>query len=114
MQQRIQQHMQSPLHPTPPNTTPRPPPIPLPPPCAAQVIIPAPYWVSYPEMAALAGAAAVIINTTPEQGFLMSAEQLEAALTTQSRVLILCTPSNPTGEQMQPGAQPRCSHRDSA
>lgn len=62
-----------------------------------EVIIPAPYWVSYPEMAALAGASAVIINTTPEQGFLMSAEQLEAALTPKSRVLILCTPSNPTG-----------------
>jgi aspartate/methionine/tyrosine aminotransferase len=63
-----------------------------------EVIIPAPYWVSYPEMARLAGAKAVVVPTSPEQGFLMSPEQLEAALTPKSRLLILCTPSNPTGK----------------
>ena len=62
-----------------------------------QVIIPAPFWVSYPEMASLAGAAAVIVETSADQGFLMSAEQLKAALTPKSRLLILCSPSNPTG-----------------
>ena len=62
-----------------------------------QVIIPAPFWVSYPEMAGLAGAAAVIVETNADQGFLLSAEQLTAALTPKSRLLILCSPSNPTG-----------------
>uniref|UniRef100_A0A383W2F2 Aminotransferase class I/classII large domain-containing protein n=1 Tax=Tetradesmus obliquus TaxID=3088 RepID=A0A383W2F2_TETOB len=62
-----------------------------------EVIIPAPYWVSYPEMARLAGANPVVVPTSAEQGFLMSPEQLEAALTPKSRLLILCTPSNPTG-----------------
>jgi aspartate/glutamate/aspartate-prephenate aminotransferase len=63
----------------------------------AQVIIPAPYWVSYPEMAKLAGATPVVVDTSASQGFVMSAEQLAAALTPASRLLILCTPSNPTG-----------------
>ncbi|KAG2437246.1 hypothetical protein HXX76_005909 [Chlamydomonas incerta] len=62
-----------------------------------EVVIPAPYWVSYTEMARLANATPVVVPTTPQQGFLMSAEQLEAALTPKSRLLILCTPSNPTG-----------------
>lgn len=62
-----------------------------------EVLIPAPFWVSYPEMARLAGAKPVIINTGPEDGFLVSAEKLKAALTPRSRLLILCTPSNPTG-----------------
>ncbi|KAF5840053.1 pyridoxal phosphate-dependent transferase [Dunaliella salina] len=62
-----------------------------------EVIIPAPYWVSYPEMATMAGAKPVIIPTTPQEGFLMSAEKLRAAMTPRSRLLILCTPSNPTG-----------------
>eukprot|EP00879_Flechtneria_rotunda_P008558 GHRR01008968.1.p1 GENE.GHRR01008968.1~~GHRR01008968.1.p1 ORF type:complete len:247 (+),score=66.71 GHRR01008968.1:184-924(+) len=62
-----------------------------------EVIIPAPYWVSYPEMASLAGAQPVVVRTTPEQGFLLSPEQLQAVLTPKSRMLILCTPSNPTG-----------------
>lgn len=61
------------------------------------VIIPAPYWVSYPEMARLAGANPVIVTTSSEGGFIMTADQLEAALTPRSRLLILCTPSNPTG-----------------
>ncbi|KAF6266274.1 pyridoxal phosphate-dependent transferase [Scenedesmus sp. NREL 46B-D3] len=68
-----------------------------------EVIIPAPYWVSYPEMARLAGAKPVVVTAAAEQGFLMSPEQLEAALSPKSRLLILCTPSNPTGgaEQQQ-------------
>lgn len=61
------------------------------------VLIPAPYWVSYPEMARLAGATPVVIPTTPAEGFLLTPGALEAALTPRSRMLILCTPSNPTG-----------------
>lgn len=62
-----------------------------------EVIIPAPYWVSYPEMAKMAGATPVIVKSTSEEGFLMSPEKLKAAITDKSRVLILCTPSNPSG-----------------
>ncbi len=62
-----------------------------------EVIIPAPYWVSYPEMARLAGAEPVIVPTTADDGYLMSAAALEAAITPSARLLILCTPSNPTG-----------------
>ena len=62
-----------------------------------QLIIPPPFWVSYPEMARLAGAEAVVLPTTAAAGFLVSAKQLEAALTERSRLLILCTPSNPSG-----------------
>eukprot|EP00199_Chlamydomonas_sp_CCMP681_P002087 CAMPEP_0119103218 /NCGR_PEP_ID=MMETSP1180-20130426/1712_1 /TAXON_ID=3052 ORGANISM="Chlamydomonas cf sp, Strain CCMP681" /NCGR_SAMPLE_ID=MMETSP1180 /ASSEMBLY_ACC=CAM_ASM_000741 /LENGTH=414 /DNA_ID=CAMNT_0007087665 /DNA_START=172 /DNA_END=1416 /DNA_ORIENTATION=+ len=62
-----------------------------------EVIIPAPYWVSYTEMATLAGATPVVIQTTPEEGFILSADKLRAALTPKSRMLILCTPSNPSG-----------------
>jgi len=67
--------------------------------CSAgdEVIVPAPYWVSYPEMAVLARARPVTITTTPEEGFILSAEKLRASLTPRSRVLILCSPSNPTG-----------------
>ncbi|KAK9840550.1 hypothetical protein WJX81_000725 [Elliptochloris bilobata] len=62
-----------------------------------QVLIPAPYWVSYPEMARMAGAEAVVLDTAQADSYLLAAEQLEAALTPTSRVLILCSPSNPTG-----------------
>ena len=62
-----------------------------------EVIIPAPFWVSYPEMAKLAGAAPVVVETTAAEGFVLTAEKLRAALTARSRLLILCTPSNPTG-----------------
>lgn len=62
-----------------------------------QVLIPAPFWVSYPEMARLAGAVPRIIDCSAEEGYLMTADQLRAALTPSSRLLILCTPSNPTG-----------------
>lgn len=62
-----------------------------------EVIIPAPYWVSYPQMAKLAGAVPVIVNAGFEQNFKMTPEQLEAAITPKTRMLILCSPSNPTG-----------------
>ena len=61
------------------------------------VIIPAPYWVSYPQMAKLAGATPVIVRAGFEQDFKMTAEQLEAAITPKTKMLILCSPSNPTG-----------------
>ena len=62
-----------------------------------EVIIPAPYWVSYSQMAKLAGAEPVIVNAGFEQNFKMTPEQLEAAITPKTRMLILCSPSNPTG-----------------
>ena len=61
------------------------------------VIIPAPYWVSYPQMVKLAGGTPVIVNAGFEQEFKMTPEQLEAAITPKTRMLILCSPSNPTG-----------------
>ena len=62
-----------------------------------EVIIPAPYWVSYPQMAKLAGGVPVIINAGFDQDFKMTPEQLEAAITPKTKMLILCSPSNPTG-----------------
>ena len=62
-----------------------------------EVIIPAPYWVSYPQMVKLAGGEPVIVNAGFDQDFKMTPEQLEAAITPKTRMLILCSPSNPTG-----------------
>ena len=62
-----------------------------------EVIIPAPYWVSYPQMVKLAGGEPVIVEATFEQNFKMTPEQLEAAITPKTRMIILCSPSNPTG-----------------
>ena len=62
-----------------------------------EVIIPAPYWVSYPQMVKLAGGNPVIVEAGFEQDFKMTPEQLEAAITPRTRMLILCSPSNPTG-----------------
>ena len=62
-----------------------------------EVIIPAPYWVSYPQMVLLAGGTPVVVEATFEQNFKMTAEQLEAAITPKTRMVILCSPSNPTG-----------------
>lgn len=62
-----------------------------------EVIIPAPYWVSYPQMVKLAGGEPVIVNAGFEQDFKMTPEQLEAAITPKTKMLILCSPSNPTG-----------------
>lgn len=62
-----------------------------------EVILPAPYWVSYPEMIKMAGATPVIINTTEENNFKFTADQLRAAITPKTKALVLNTPSNPTG-----------------
>ena len=62
-----------------------------------EVIIPAPYWVSYPQMALLAGGTPVFVEATCEQNVKMTPEQLEAAITPKTRLIILCSPSNPTG-----------------
>lgn len=62
-----------------------------------EVILPAPYWVSYPEMIKMAGATPVIINTTEENNFKFTVDQLRAAITPKTKALVLNTPSNPTG-----------------
>lgn len=62
-----------------------------------EVIIPAPFWVSYYDMAILAGAKPVIVNTTEKSGFLASAKAIEDAITTKTKILIINSPSNPTG-----------------
>jgi aspartate aminotransferase len=62
-----------------------------------EVIIPAPYWVSYPDMTLLADGRPVIVPTDQSQGFKMLPEQLEAAITDRTRLLMLNSPSNPTG-----------------
>jgi len=61
------------------------------------VIIPAPYWVSYPEMVRLAGGQPVIVNTREENGFKLTPDQLHDAISQKTRAMILCNPSNPTG-----------------
>lgn len=66
-----------------------------------EVLIPSPYWVSYPEMVRLAGAAPVEVRTRPSDGFQLDPKVLERACTPQSRVLILNSPSNPTGTVLQ-------------
>lgn len=82
-----------------------------------EVIIPAPYWVSYPQMVLLAGGKPVIVEATFEQNFKMTAEQLEAAITPKTRMVILCSPSNPTGsvynkEELQQLAEVILRHDD--
>lgn len=82
-----------------------------------EVIIPAPYWVSYPQMVKLAGGTPVIVNATFEQDFKMTAEQLEKAITPKTRMLIICSPSNPTGsvyskEELQTIAEVIKKHED--
>ncbi|MFW6054576.1 MAG: pyridoxal phosphate-dependent aminotransferase [Thermodesulfobacteriota bacterium] len=62
-----------------------------------EVLIPGPYWVSYPDMVCLAGGSPVIVPAAPDNGFLLETGDLEAALTPKSKVLILNSPSNPTG-----------------
>ena len=62
-----------------------------------EVIIPAPYWVSYPQMVLLADGKPVFVEAGFDQNFKMTAAQLEAAITPKTRMLILCSPSNPTG-----------------
>ncbi len=62
-----------------------------------EVIIPAPYWVSYPDMVKLADGTPVIVSAGIEQNFKITGEQLETAITPKTKMLILCSPSNPTG-----------------
>src|SRR5689334_24122345 len=67
-----------------------------------EVIIPAPYWLSYPEMVKLAGATPVIINTSDKTEFKVTSEQLRAAITPRTRLFVLNSPSNPTGSVYSP------------
>ncbi|HEV7209467.1 MAG TPA: pyridoxal phosphate-dependent aminotransferase [Mycobacteriales bacterium] len=67
-----------------------------------EVLLPAPYWTTYPEAIGLAGGVSVPILTTPEQGYRVSLEQLDAARTARTRVLLFCSPSNPTGAVYPP------------
>ena len=62
-----------------------------------EVVIPAPYWVSYPEQVKLVGASPVIVSTEEANGWRMSPAELSRALTPKTKAVILCTPSNPTG-----------------
>jgi len=62
-----------------------------------EVIIPAPYWVSYPPMVLLAGGNPVIIDTTDEKGFKITPDQLNSAITERTRAVLINSPSNPTG-----------------
>ena len=62
-----------------------------------EVIIPAPYWVSYPQMVKIAGGEPVVIRTPFEQDFKITPEQLRQAITPKTKMIILCSPNNPTG-----------------
>ena len=62
-----------------------------------EVIIPAPYWVSYPQMAKLAGGTPIVIRAGIDQNFKITPEQLEKAITPKTKLLVICSPSNPTG-----------------
>ncbi|HEY4013372.1 MAG TPA: pyridoxal phosphate-dependent aminotransferase [Polyangiaceae bacterium] len=62
-----------------------------------EVVIPKPYWVSYPEQVRLAGATPVLVDTREEEGWKVSPKALAAALTPKTKAVILCTPSNPSG-----------------
>jgi aspartate/methionine/tyrosine aminotransferase len=67
-----------------------------------EVLVPAPYWVSYPEMARFSGATPVEVSTGVENEYRLTPEMLDDAITERTRVLILCTPSNPTGTVYPP------------
>jgi len=67
-----------------------------------EVLIPAPYWLSYPEMVKMASAIPVILDTTDKTEFKVTAEQLRAAITPKTRLFILNSPSNPTGSVYSP------------
>jgi aspartate/methionine/tyrosine aminotransferase len=62
-----------------------------------EVILPAPYWTTYPESIRLAGGVPVVVSTSAASGYLASVEQLEAARTPRTKALLFCSPSNPTG-----------------
>ena len=67
-----------------------------------EVLLPAPYWTTYPEAVQLAGGVPVDVVTTEEQGYRVTVEQLEAARTPRTKVLLWCSPSNPTGAVASP------------
>ncbi len=67
-----------------------------------EVIVPAPYWVSYPAQVQLTGGVTVPVMTRPEDGFIPSVEAIEAAITERTRVIVLNSPSNPTGAVYPP------------
>ncbi len=82
-----------------------------------EVIIPAPYWVSYPQMVKLAGGTPVIVEAGFDQNFKMTPTQLETAITPKTRLIILCSPSNPTGsvyskDELEGLAKVILSHED--
>ena len=82
-----------------------------------EVIIPAPYWVSYPQMVKLAGGNPVFVHAGFEQDFKMTPQQLEEAITPKTKMLVLCSPSNPTGsvyskEELQGLAEVILKHED--
>ena len=82
-----------------------------------EVIIPAPYWVSYPQMVLLAGGKPVFVEAGFDQNFKMTPAQLEAAITPKTRMLLLCSPSNPTGsvyskDELQALAEVILKHED--
>ena len=82
-----------------------------------EVVIPAPYWVSYPQMVKLAGGEPVIVSTGIESDFKMTPEQLENAITEKTKLLIICSPSNPTGsvyskDELEALARAVMSHDD--
>ncbi len=62
-----------------------------------EVIFAAPYWVSYIEMVKLADATPIVINTTPDQNFALTPDQIKSAVTEKTKAIIICSPSNPTG-----------------
>ncbi len=62
-----------------------------------EVLVPAPYWVSYPEMVKLAGAVPVVLNAGPDSSFKVTSDQVRSAITPKTKALMLNTPSNPTG-----------------
>jgi aspartate/methionine/tyrosine aminotransferase len=68
-----------------------------------EVLLPAPYWTTYPEAIRLAGGVPVEVHTTPEQGYRVTVEQLEAARTPRTKILLFVSPSNPTGAVHTPG-----------
>ena len=82
-----------------------------------EVIIPTPYWVSYPQMVKLAGGEPVFVEAGFDQNFKMTPAQLEAAITPKTRMIILCSPSNPTGsvyskDELQALAEVILKHED--
>lgn len=82
-----------------------------------EVIIPAPYWVSYPQMVKIAGGKPVFVDAPIEQDFKITPAQLEAAITPKTRLMILCSPSNPSGavysaQELEGLAKVVLSHED--